>query len=133
VHFKLIGAVFEFVIDADGFVRQLFRLTHRDETGIQSEGDGRGEEIAARFDADDDIDGSGTVVVSKSGDGFAEARFVFEEGRNVVEVDAGFREIGDFADELFEVFGGWGRIQAVSGHEGIVARKVFDAVIWGAE
>jgi hypothetical protein len=34
---------------------------------------------------------------------------------------------------LFEVFGGWGRIQAVSGHEGIVARKVFDAVIWGAE
>ncbi len=125
VHFEGVGTVFEDVFDADRFMGKLLGLADGDEAGVQGKGDGGGEEIAARFDADDDVDGGGAVMVAKSGNGFAEAGFIFEESGDVVEVDAGFREIGDFADELFEVVGGWGRIGDVrSGHEGIVARSV---------
>ena len=102
MHFKSVGAVFERVFDGDCFVREFFGRADGDEAGVKREGDGGGEEIAARFDADDDINGLfGEVVGAQGGNGFAKAGFVFEQRGDVVEVDAGFGKIGDFADELF--------------------------------
>ena len=86
-------------------VRQFLRLAHWHETGIQREGNGRRKEITARFNADDDIDGRGAVMIAQGVDGFAEAGLVFQKRSDVVKIDAGLGKVGHFADQLFS--GGW--------------------------
>ncbi len=63
VDFELIRAVFEVVFDAADDVRQLLRFAHRNESGAERVRHGRSEEIAARLDADHDVDrvGRGNV------------------------------------------------------------------------
>ncbi len=81
-------------------MRQLLGLADRHEAGIQRERDCGCKEVAARFDADDDIDRGGFIVIAQSVDGFAKACFVLKQRGDVVEIDARLGEIGDFADQL---------------------------------
>ena len=66
VHFERVGAVLQIVGDADALAGQLFRLAHGDEAGAERVGQRRGEDEAARFDADHQID-AGVLVVLLAG------------------------------------------------------------------
>ncbi len=99
VHFESVSAVFQRVFDRMDLVRKLFRFAYRHETSTESVGHGRGEEVAARLNADDDIDRMLAIMILQGVYGFTESGFVFEERSNVEEVDAGLGEIRDFPDE----------------------------------
>ena len=99
VHLERVGAVLELVAVRVGVPRQLARLAHRHEAGAERERDRRGEDEAARFDADDLGD---RVPIERRASSSVAARNavgVAEQRRDVAEHDARLREVGDVADE----------------------------------
>src|SRR6185437_11942283 len=100
----------------------LLWFPHGDETSAESARHGRRKEVTASFDADDDIDGRFTIVLLQSIDGVAKSLLVFQQRSDVVEVDAGFRKIGDFTDQLLEMVLCGRRGRCFCGHAAILAR-----------
>ena len=99
VHLQGVGAVLQIVGDADAFGGQLLRLAHRHEAGAERVGERRGEDEAAGFDAEDDIDLRIAVVVLQAVDDAAKSVRVLEQRGDVVEENAGLGEVGHLADE----------------------------------
>jgi hypothetical protein len=105
VHFEGVGSVFQGVFDGMDGVGKLLWLANGDETSSEGMRHGGREEVAARFDADHDVDGGVAIVILERVDGLAEAGFVFEQGGDVVEIDAGLGPVLDLSDERFQVAG----------------------------
>src|SRR5206468_12260315 len=78
------------------------------ETRPEGVGQCRSEDKPASFDADDGIDLSLAVVLLEAVDRGAKSAGVLEQGGDVVEEDAGLGEVGDFADERFQLLHGLG-------------------------
>lgn len=102
VNFEAVGAVFEFVADADGFAWELATFSDGDKASGEGLGDGGAEDEAAGFGTDDGGDSHSPVGVGHEFDGEGEGAGVGEHGGKVAELDAGFGEVGDGHDEGFE-------------------------------
>ena len=86
-----------------GAAGQLALFAHHRKAAADRVGKGRGDEKAARFDADEQV---GLVRADDRGelfDGGLPRPRMREQRRNVVKQDARFREIRDRADVVFEV------------------------------
>ena len=103
VDLQYVGPIFERVFDALTLGRKLFLLANRDKAIAQGIGDGGSDDEAARFNAEDQVDWAGGVALSQAIDDPLEPGRVFQQGGDVVEIDAWLREVGDFADEGFEL------------------------------
>ena len=97
--------VFEVVDLLDHFGGQLSRLAHRDEAGADALRHRGAEDEAAAFDADHHIDVRDRVRRGERVDGGLQAVGVFEQRRDVEEVDAGLRKVGHLANHLLEIDG----------------------------
>jgi hypothetical protein len=64
---------------------------------------GRSQNETAALDADDDVDALLVVGRGEHIDGHAEALAVPQQGRDVVEEDAGLRKVRNVSDVLFEI------------------------------
>ena len=102
VDLELVGAVLELVLLADDRPRQLARLADRHEPGTQAIGDRRGEDEAARLDADDAVDGDVVEAADEVVDRPTEGGRVAEQRCDVAERDAGLGVVGDVSDVLAE-------------------------------
>src|SRR5262249_14986545 len=111
------AAVLEIVGRADAGRWQLAGLADRREPGADAIGDGRAEDESAALDADDDIDALVHEGQRQAVDRGAKTVGVLQQRRDVVEENAGFREIGNVANL---------RLQIVDGHvtENPVSRPV---------
>src|ERR687897_626626 len=98
-----VGAVLQLVCGGDRLARELVRLSSEDEALAGTVGQSRAEDEAAGLGRED------TVVVEAVGGkgqgvyGGVEGLAILYKGGNVLERDAGFREIGDGADVALEV------------------------------
>jgi hypothetical protein len=110
VNFKRILAVFQVVAVAFDFLRQFLRLADGNETRAQLVGQRRGEDETARFDADYTIDFFAAEMFNRPVDHRAQSSGVFQQCGDVIEENAWFREIGDFADQFFKLHFGHGEI-----------------------
>ena len=101
--FEGVGAVFEGVLDGLDGSGQFLWLPNGDEAFAERLGDGGGEEEATGFDADDDVNVGGLDGGDEAVDDFGKAWAILHQGGDVVEENAGFGPVRDFADELLEV------------------------------
>src|SRR5579875_201606 len=81
---------------------KLAGLANRDETGAERVGERRPQHVAARFDADDEVDILVAVTVDEEVDRGLEADLVTQQRSNVPKQNAGNREIGDRPDQVFD-------------------------------
>jgi hypothetical protein len=98
VHLEAVGAVFELIARADLVSGKLADLPDRYKTRADPIRDNRSEDEAAALDADDETD---ALIAVRSREGInrkAEPRRVAQKGRNVVEENAGLREVRDVAN-----------------------------------
>src|SRR5437899_12989110 len=99
--FKCAGSVFQGVIVFGGGSREFARLTDRNETSVETIGQRGTEDETASFDAEYEINIFQKVELGESVDQCGEADFVLEQSGDVVEQDAFFGEVGNFADQFF--------------------------------
>src|SRR5712692_465517 len=95
-------AVFEIVRDRSFLSRELLRLAHGHKTSPQAIGEGRRENETTRLNANHGIDVCAFKLRSQGVDGFSQTLGMFQQGRDVVKVYAGFWKVGDFANQLFQ-------------------------------
>ncbi len=103
VDFERIGGVFELVGDGYCFRGQFFRFANGDESGVETVGESRGENEAARFDSGDDVYFVAVVVLAEAVDERVETARVLQQSGEVVEKNAGLGVVGNFADQFFEI------------------------------
>ena len=101
VHLQLVGAIFERILHAHRLGRQFPRLTNRDEADAQRIGDGGGEKISARLNADHRADVLPLVTLMQRVEDVAQRRPVLHQRGNVKKIDPGLGKIGHFANEFF--------------------------------
>jgi len=89
---------FRFVVLPDGFKGQLARRVERHETCAQGVGKRRADDETTRLDCSNLMDFLAAVAVDQLVHGNAEARGVFEQGRDVAEYDTLPGEIRNGAD-----------------------------------
>ncbi len=102
VDLELVGAVLELVLLADDRPRELARLADRHEAGAQAIRDRRGEDEAARLDADDAVDSGVGEAGDEIVDRPTERRRVAEQRCDVAEDDARLGIVDDVSDVLAE-------------------------------
>jgi hypothetical protein len=112
VNFERVLAVFQVVAVAFDLRWQFLRFANGNEARAQVIGQRRGEDETARFDADYAIDFFAAEMFDCPVDHRAQSFGVFEQSGDVVEENAWFREIGDFADQLFKLLFGHREISA---------------------
>lgn len=98
-----VGAVFQRVSVAHCRAGQLALLAQHDEAGAECQGERGGEQEAARFDAGQQVGLVRPQPVGQAFDRRVPGLGVRQQGRDVVEQDAGLGEIRDRADVLLEV------------------------------
>ena len=98
MNLQRVSSVFQIVFNRPDDRRQFFGLAHRDETSAEGMGHGRSKEIPARFDSHNHVNCRTPIVVAKRVNGLPKAFLVFQQGRNIVKIDARFREIRHFTD-----------------------------------
>ena len=98
-------AVLQGVLGADRLARQLTRLAGRGEGRAQLQGEGDAKDEAAGLDADHGVDAAGAVAVGQEGDRMAHGDGVLEQRGDVLEYDSRGGEVGNVADQRFEVHG----------------------------
>ena len=101
-----VRAVFERVLDGDRLGRQLAELPDRDQAGVELVGHRGTEDEPARLHPDDDVDLLVLVRLEHQIDRLLVGAGILEQGRDVVEEDAGLREVGDLADPFAQRLGG---------------------------
>jgi hypothetical protein len=99
-----VGAVLEIVLDGFSGGGELAGFADGDKAGVEAVGERGAEDKAAGFDAEDDVYVLADVVLREGVDELGEAGAVLEDGGDVVEEDAGAREVRDGADEGLERF-----------------------------
>src|SRR5215510_1923612 len=110
VNFERVPAVFQVIAVAFDFGGQLLRLANWHEARAQVIGQRRGEDETARLDSDYAIDFSAAEMFDRPVDYGAQPFGVFEQCGDVVEENAGFWKIGNFADQFFKLVFGHGEI-----------------------
>src|SRR5439155_16529443 len=103
MNLQRVAAVFELVAGADAPRRQLPRLAHRREAGPDAIRDRRAENEPAALDGDNDLD---TLILERKGkriDGRAEARWILQQRRDVVEENPGLGEVRNMTDFFFKL------------------------------
>ena len=103
MHLDSIAPVLEIKISPDRLGWKLAGLPYRNESEAHSIGDGRAKDEATCFDTDYEIDTRVFVAIRDLVDGEAEACGVDQKGRDIAELDAGLRMVGDGSNEGFEV------------------------------
>ncbi len=97
--------VFEIIFLLVRLVRELPLFANGNEARLEFHGRGRSKDKAARIDTDDGIDSAGFDVVTQKVDAAAEQTRIRKHGCDVLELDAGFREVGDVANSAFDFSG----------------------------
>src|ERR1035441_8452476 len=103
VDLQRVVAVLQFVLPLHNVSRQLLGFAHRNEACVQAVGQRRPKDESPRLDAQNQINVLVDVMLGEGIDEAGEAQLVFEQRGDVVEKDAGFGEVGNFANELLEV------------------------------
>src|SRR5690606_11773164 len=99
VHLEVIEAVLELVADADGLARQLAALAHEMHRQPEPVRERRAEDEAARLDREDVLRAKRLRALRESRERVAEAGGMLQERSDVLEDDAGLREVGHVADQ----------------------------------
>lgn len=114
-----VAAVLERILVGYRRPRQLAALAHHDEAETELEGQGRGDEEAARFDAGEEVGLMAADRLGQPAHGDRPGIGVGEEGGYVVEQDPRLGKIGDAADMVLDVhgvrLGGWDRALVAAG------------------
>ena len=97
-----VGAVFERVFVADRGARQLVLLAHHGEAEPEPVGERRGDQEAARFDADQPVRFVARDRFRQRIHRRPPGARVLQQGGDVVKQDAGLREVRDLADMVLE-------------------------------
>src|SRR5439155_20879647 len=97
VDLERVATVFELVARRVLLGRELPRLAHERDAGTEAVRHGRPDDEPPRFDAEHHV-GTATVALDEAVDHRPEGRSVGEERGDVLEDDAGLREVGDVAD-----------------------------------
>jgi len=113
-----VAAVFEVVGRAGGFGGELAGLADGDEAGGEGLRDGGAEDEAAGLGADDEVYMLAAVGVGHELDGEGEGARVAKERREVLEADAGLREVFDLADEGTQLLGTVGERRSLGATSG---------------
>src|SRR5207247_105242 len=100
-----VRAVLEGVLDRNGLRRQLAELADRHQAGLELDGHRRAEDEPTGFHPNDDVDLLRAVWLEHQIDTLPERGGVLQEGRDVVEEDAGLRKVRDLADPGTELLG----------------------------
>ena len=87
----------------DSAARQLALLAHHRKAAAERVGERRGDEKAARFDADQKVRAERTHRVRHALDRCVPSLRVREQRRDVVEQDPGLRKIGDRPNVLLQI------------------------------
>ncbi len=103
VDFEGRGPILEVVVGANGLVGQVPELARRHEAGAEPVDEPGGEKKAAAFHRDDAV--HGRDVSRHPIERPAEELGVGQDGRDVLEQDAGAREVGDLADRAIHRLG----------------------------
>ncbi|MNC85312.1 hypothetical protein D3C83_09030 [compost metagenome] len=103
VDLERVLAVLEVVRFLEGLRWQLAGLADRYEARADAMRDGPAEDEPAALDADDRVDPAVLVRRRQHVDGRPVALRIAQQRRDVVEEDAGLREVGNAANVLFEV------------------------------
>src|SRR5664280_1104539 len=103
VDLQRIVAVLQFVLPLQDFSRQLLRLAHRNEARVQTVSQRRPKDEPPRLDAHNQVNMLVDVMLRERIDEAGKAELVFEQRGDVVEEDAGFGEVGNFANQILEV------------------------------
>src|SRR5207244_11508578 len=98
VNLELSRPVFELILEGFGMPRELAGLAHGHQTGAQAVGHGRGDDEPARLDGDDLVDVTAGDVVGDGVDSEPEGIDGPEQRRQVLEDDAGRRNIRDIME-----------------------------------
>ena len=93
MYLEPVGAVFERVIDADGFRRQFAGLAHGDEPDPERDRHRRAEDEPARFHARNRLGFRLAGAIGQPGDGRGKPGAVTDQGGDVAELDARRREV----------------------------------------
>ncbi len=101
MHLDAIGPVLEGVLLPLDLERQLPLFAGQDDTAIQMMGERTADHEPARFDGDNFLDGAVAIMRDELVDHLFEAPGVFEQRRDVAELNARLRKIGDGADQDF--------------------------------
>ena len=104
VDFDAIGAVFKLVLLALDEPGELSLLAGHDHAAVEVMGQRPAGDESPRFDGDHFIDGRVAVMGHEFVDRPLEPPRVLNQGRNVPELNARLREIGDRAYQCFERF-----------------------------
>src|SRR5689334_11159724 len=102
MHLERVRAVLERIRRATGLIRQLAHFTDRNKSRTEPVCNHRSENEAAALHADDELDRAVLEGHDQAVDRRAERGRVLEQRRDVIEEDAGFREIRNVADFLLE-------------------------------
>src|ERR1051325_1894294 len=97
------GAVFKGVFLFVGLVGKLALFADRDQAGLELDGGGGGDDEAAGVDARGGVHGAGLQSVGQQINAAGEKARIGQDGGDVLELDAGFGEVGDVADGAFDV------------------------------
>ena len=106
VDLERVRPVFEGVLHGDRLGRQLAQLADGDEARLQLVRHRRAEDEAPRLHPDDDVDLLALIRLEHQVDRLLVGGLVLQKGRDVVEEDAGLREVGDLADLGAKLLGG---------------------------
>ena len=98
MHLERVLAVLEHVARADGLRRQLARPARRDEPDAGFDGDRRAEAEAACFGAEHEVGVPALDPRRELADRLPQRLGVGEQRRDVLEADAGSREVLNLAD-----------------------------------
>src|ERR1043166_6202294 len=101
MNLKRVLAVLQVVRDGDAFGWKLFWFANGDKTSAEVISERGCEDKSTRFDSDHRIDLLPFEFRCECVYSISQAFWMFQQRCNVVEVDAGFGKVRDFADEFF--------------------------------
>src|SRR5690348_15298316 len=101
VNFKHVIAVFQIVGGARHLGGQLTGLAYRNEAGVQAVSDHGSEDESSRLDTDNPVDPASDIMISEGVDSASQPNRVLQQSRDVIEQNAGLREIRNFTNQLF--------------------------------
>ena len=108
-----VSAVFEIVLLFFDFVWQFARFASDHESAVELVGDRSADDESPCLDRNDLIDGRVAVMLDERIDDALEPPGIFQQRGDVTKLNPRFGEVGDGADQLFEVILGIGIGRAV--------------------
>src|SRR5690348_8809322 len=106
MHLQPVSAVLKCILDKLLFARKFAWLANGHKSSIQRKSHGGCEKVSTSFNPNHHIHRFVLIMLLQSIDHFPKTIFVFQKCRDVVEVDAWFREVRYFANQLLDVIHG---------------------------